>query len=163
MPESLADSLAIVAPSVPGILVSPSALRRLSRKARQLAPVHRAGFECHLHDTRRHADLQQCITRRDSEPQRVAAHLRDTGLSAHRGWRRIHDFVLAWSQHGFGEEIVECWLEYEHAAARTTPRRCFSRSIIAARRAMRRASCGARFPCLPPSRQRTATPPPWRA
>lgn len=121
MPESLADSLAIVAPSVPGILVSPSALRRLSRKARQLAPVHRAGFECHLHDTRRHADLQQCITRRDSEPQRVAAHLRDTGLSAYRGWRRIHDFFLAWSEHDLGEEIIECWLEYEHAATRTTP------------------------------------------
>jgi hypothetical protein len=118
IPESLADSFAIVASSIPEILVPPSERNRMSLLARRLAPVHRAGFECHLSDPKGHVDLQQCIARGNAEPLRVAAHLRGAGLCEHSGWRRIHDFMLAWSARGPGERIAEFWFEYESAITR---------------------------------------------
>lgn len=116
MPESLADSLAIAARGLPRELVSRGEQLRLLRRARGLAPVHCAGFEIRLAGAPGGVDLQQRITPRDAEPERFAAFLAASGRCEQAGWRRIRDFLLAWSDGELAGTVTECWLEYEPAA-----------------------------------------------
>jgi hypothetical protein len=117
MRESLAESLRIAARSLPEPFLSPAERARLLRLAQRLAPIHCAGFEIRLTGARGRVDLQQRIRPGHDEPQRVAAHLRATGLLAAPGWRRIDAFLRAWSQRTLSSEITECWFEYEPTAA----------------------------------------------
>lgn len=139
MRESLADSFGIAALSLSPVLVPRSERERLRLLSRHLPPIHCAGFECSLTRTRGRVDLQQRITRRDSELDRMAAYLLASGLCAQTGWRRIRDFMLAWSKGEFAQHIVECWLEYEPAQGGTAP----SVFISFNRRSGRRDSAGA--------------------
>jgi len=135
MRESLADSLAIAARHLPSGLVPQADAGRLLRLARRLAPVHCAGFEVRLNGGTRRVDLQQRITPRDAEPARLAAHLRRERLETHPGWRRLAAFMRAWPTHGDLAAIIECWLEFEPDAGRSSPPSLFlslERSLDAA-------------------------------
>ena len=136
MSESLADSLAIAARSLPAELVPRADRARLRRLAKRLAPIHCAGFECRLTGASGRVDLQQRITPRDAEPGRLAACLLATGLCAQAPWRRIRDFMLAWTQGELARHVDECWLEYELAGGRAAPPSVF---LSFARRGDRRA------------------------
>lgn len=118
MPESLADSLRIAVRSLPPGLVPSGERERLLRQARGLAPVHCAGFECRLTGAPGRVDLQQRITPRDFEPVRLAAYLLATGLDARPAWRRIRNFMLAWTTGELARQVSEIWLEYETAGGR---------------------------------------------
>lgn len=115
MSESLADSFAIASQSLPASLAPRRERDRLLRHARLLAPIHCAGFECRLTGAPGRVDLQQRITPRDCERERLAAYLLASGLCARPAWRRIHDFMLAWGQGELARQVCECWLEYEPA------------------------------------------------
>jgi hypothetical protein len=112
----LADSLEVVAPSLPRALVEPEMLARVRELGAALAPVPRCGFEVRLGGSAR-VDVQQWITTGDGEPERLRDHLSELG------WRRLDEFLAWWSDSSSSlhREVAELWLELDQPAVR--PRR----------------------------------------
>jgi hypothetical protein len=113
----LADSLALVTPALPPALVRAERIPVLSALAEQLAPIHRAGFECRLQAGDSQVDFQQGIPSTDGEPERLAAFLDRQDLPA--AWHPVVRFVKRWATPGdvVHTAVSELWLEFDLAAA----------------------------------------------
>jgi squalene-hopene/tetraprenyl-beta-curcumene cyclase len=114
----LADSLVVVAPSVPTELVSAGTVRRLTAVAGTLPPIHRAGFECRLRAGDDRVDFQQGIPASDGETARLAAFLEESGeLGA--AWERVKALARRSATPGdfVHETVSELWVELDLATA----------------------------------------------
>ena len=114
---TLADSLALVAPSLSPELVPAGVIPRLGSVAATLPPIHRAGFECRLCTGDDQVDFQQGITSADGEPARLAASL---GSASPLGaeWERAHQLSQRWATPNdvIHETVSELWFELDMTA-----------------------------------------------
>lgn len=115
MTASLDESLQIVLPQLSPALVGPDAVKKIGSIARNLAPIHCAGFECRMGDLSASADFQQRILPGEGEAKRLKQHVLATRLADSPIWRRIADFCGLWNdpESRLGRRITGAWLEFD--------------------------------------------------
>ncbi len=118
MTTTLADFWPILCPTLPAVWDTPANRKKLTQLTHWMAPIPRIGLECRLGNVTAPLDLQQCISRDNSEPALLRDFIRatqPTALESASAWARLQRFCTVWADPTtvLHQGIAEVFLEYD--------------------------------------------------